>query len=620
MNHEELEQYIWQYTEEEIRAKSYMESQTPETGRQLQDERQTFRKLDSDTYLFESSRFMEAGEKIVVSRQDRFRTVCPHKHDYIELCYVWEGECRQSIEGKEVITRKGDICIFDTQAVHSIEAAGAGDILINILMRKEVFDSAFLSRMTRMGIVSEFLADAVTRNRKKEHYLYFPSHRSERIRQIMEQILLEYFTADLGMEEILESYLIILFTELLRLLRDISIEKKSVSNDVQILELLAYIEEHYETCTLKYIDKSVDLSNNTINFNKTFYKTIHRRVFMLQQIMTKPGEIIFEEVPVPEVGADQVKVKIMNIGICGSDIHVYHGKHPFTSYPVTQGHEVSGEIVELGADVTGLSVGQKVTIEPQVTCGKCHPCRHGKYNLCEELKVMGFQTTGTASEYFVVDASKITPIPQEMSYEEGAMIEPLAVAVHGVKQMGDVSGMDIVVIGAGPIGNLVAQTAKGMGARKVMITDVSDLRLAKAKECGIDVCVNTREKDFGEAMVEAFGPNKADVIYDCAGNNITMGQAIKYARKGSVIVLVAVFASMTEIDLAVANDHELDIKSTMMYRHEDYVDAIRLVNEDKVHLRPLISKSFAFRDFKKAYEYIDANRETTMKVLINVQE
>ena len=262
MNHEELEQYIWQYTEEEIRAKSYMESQTPETGRQLQDERQTFRKLDSDTYLFESSRFMEAGKKIVVSRQDRFRTVCPHKHDYIELCYVWEGECRQSIEGKEVITRKGDICIFDTQAVHSIEAAGAGDILINILMRKEVFDSAFLSRMTRMGIVSEFLADAVTRNRKKEHYLYFPSHRSERIRQIMEQILLEYFTADLGMEEILESYLIILFTELLRLLRDISIEKKSVSNDVQILELLAYIEEHYETCTLKEMGKAFGMHGN----------------------------------------------------------------------------------------------------------------------------------------------------------------------------------------------------------------------------------------------------------------------------------------------------------------------------------------------------------------------
>lgn len=341
---------------------------------------------------------------------------------------------------------------------------------------------------------------------------------------------------------------------------------------------------------------------------------------MLQQIMTQPGEIIFKEVPIPEVKDNQVMIKIMNIGICGSDIHVYHGKHPFTSYPVTQGHEVSGEITELGKDVKGLYIGQKVTIEPQVYCGKCYPCRHGKYNLCEELKVMGFQTTGTASEFFVTDASKVTPIPEEISFEEGAMIEPLAVAVHGVKQVGDVTGMNIVVIGAGPIGNLVAQSAKGMGAAKVMVTDVSSLRLKKAEECGIDICVNTMEKDFGEALEEAFGPDKADIIYDCAGNNITMGQAIKYARKGSVIVLVAVFAGMAEIDLAVANDHELDIKSTMMYRHDDYIDAIRLVNEKKVQLKPLISKTFPFKEYLKAYKYIDDNRETTMKVIINVQE
>lgn len=341
---------------------------------------------------------------------------------------------------------------------------------------------------------------------------------------------------------------------------------------------------------------------------------------MLQQVMTEPGVIQFQEVELPEVGENQVMVKIMNIGICGSDIHVYHGEHPFTSYPVTQGHEVSGVITEVGSSVTGLAKGQKVTIEPQVFCGECYPCRHGKYNLCENLKVMGFQTTGTASEYFAVDASKITRIPEDMPYEEGAMIEPLAVAVHGVKQMGDVKGMKIAVLGAGPIGNLVAQAAKGLGASSVMITDVSDLRLAKAKECGVDVCINTKEKDFGESMVEAFGPDKADVIYDCAGNNITMGQAIKYARKGSVIVLVAVFAGMASIDLAVANDHELDIKSTMMYRHDDYVDAIRLAEEGKVHLKPLISEKFAFKDYQKAYEYIDANRETTMKVIIDVQE
>lgn len=302
---------------------------------------------------------------------------------------------------------------------------------------------------------------------------------------------------------------------------------------------------------------------------------------MLQQVMTAPGEIEFREVPVPEPEENQVLVKIRKIGVCGSDIHVYHGEHPFTSYPVTQGHEVSGEIEKLGSGVKGWKAGQNVTIQPQVVCGKCYPCRHGKYNLCEELKVMGFQTTGVASDYFAVDAAKVTPLPEEMSFDEGAMIEPLAVAVHAVKRAGNVEGAKIAVLGAGPIGILVAQTAKGLGAERVMITDVSDLRLEKAKECGADFCINTKTKNFGEAMVENFGPDKADVIYDCAGNNITMGQAIQYARKGSTIILVAVFAGTAQIDLAVLNDHELDLNTSMMYRNEDYLDAIRLVKEKR---------------------------------------
>ncbi len=339
---------------------------------------------------------------------------------------------------------------------------------------------------------------------------------------------------------------------------------------------------------------------------------------MLQQVMTEPGKIEFRDIPVPEPKQGEALIKIMEIGVCGSDIHVYHGTHPFTSYPVTQGHEVSGLVEKLGPGVDGLTVGQKVTIQPQVVCGQCWPCRHGKYNLCESLKVMGFQTTGAASEYFCADARKVTPLPEEMSLDEGAMIEPLAVAVHAVRRAGDVHGRDICVLGAGPIGILVAQTAKGLGARKVMVTDVSALRLEKAKECGADVCVNTGEHDFGEAFVNCFGPDKADVIYDCAGNNVTMGQAIQYARKGSTIILVAVFAGLAQVDLAVLNDHELDLNTSMMYRSEDYEKAIELVKEGKVRLKPLISKHFAFRDYLEAYHYIDKNRESTMKVLIDV--
>lgn len=339
---------------------------------------------------------------------------------------------------------------------------------------------------------------------------------------------------------------------------------------------------------------------------------------MLQQVMTAPGQIEFREVQKPRAAPGEVVVKIMRIGVCGSDIHVWHGEHPFTSYPVTQGHEVSGEITEIGAGVTGFSVGRRVTIQPQVVCGECYPCRHGKYNLCEKLKVMGFQTTGVASEYFAVDAEKVTPLPAGMSFDAGAMIEPLAVAVHAVRKFGDVTGKSVAVLGAGPIGILVAEAAKGMGAKSVLITDISDVRLEKAKDCGVDFCVNTKQKDFGAALIEAFGPDKADVIYDCAGNDVTMGQAIRDARKGSTIILVAVFASIAKVDLAVLNDHELDLNTTMMYRNEDYLEAIRLVEKGAVQLLPLITKHFAFTDYAEAYRYIDENRETTMKVIIDV--
>lgn len=341
---------------------------------------------------------------------------------------------------------------------------------------------------------------------------------------------------------------------------------------------------------------------------------------MLQQVMTAPGVIEFRETPRPIAAEGQVLVRIMRIGICGSDIHVYHGKHPFTRYPVTQGHEVSGRIEAVGSGVEGLSVGQKVTIEPQVCCGHCYPCTHGKYNLCEELKVMGFQTTGTASEYFAVDAAKVTPLPETMSYDEGAMIEPLAVTVHAAKRFPELKGARVAILGCGPIGILLMQSCKALGAASILVTDVSDYRLSVARSVGADYAVNTGETDMEQALRDAFGSDKADVIYDCAGSDITMGQAIRCARKGSTIVLVAVFSKLASVDLAVLNDHELDLNTSMMYRHEDYVDAIRLVSEGKVQLRPLMSRHFAFRDYLKAYQYIDENREMTMKVIIDVQE
>lgn len=198
------------------------------------------------------------------------------------------------------------------------------------------------------------------------------------------------------------------------------------------------------------------------------------------------------------------------------------------------------------------------------------------------------------------------------------MLEPLAVTVHAAKRFPDLKGAKAVVLGCGPIGILLIQSLKALGAAQVLATDISDGRLALAKSLGADYIVNTAQHDFGAAVTEAFGPDKADVIYECAGTDTTMDQAIQNARKGSTIILVAVFGQRANVDLAKLNDSELDLNSSMMYRHEDYVEAIRLVNEGKIQLKPLQTAHFAFEDYQAAYQFIDDNREKTMKVIIDV--
>lgn len=341
---------------------------------------------------------------------------------------------------------------------------------------------------------------------------------------------------------------------------------------------------------------------------------------MKQAVMTAPGRIEFRDVPTPTPKDGEVLIKMMRIGVCGSDIHVYHGKHPYTSYPVVQGHEVSGEIAGLGPGVGGFKPGDKVTVQPQVVCGKCYSCTHGSYHICDELKVMGFQTTGMASEYFAVDAKKVLKLPDGMSLDKGAMVEPLAVAVHALGRAGGISGKKVLVLGAGPIGNLVAQAAKGLGADKVMITDISDYRLGVAKECGADFCVNTGSNELAPEILKNFGPDKADLILECIGINTTMDQAVSNARKGTDIIVVGVFGMKASVDLGFVQDRELRLIGTAMYQERDYIRAIELIEAGRISLEPLITDHFEFDDYLEAYRYIEEKKDKTLKVIIKIQD
>ena len=153
---------------------------------------------------------------------------------------------------------------------------------------------------------------------------------------------------------------------------------------------------------------------------------------MRQATMTAPGTIEFDEVPAPPAAPGTVRLRVQRIGVCGSDVHVYHGKHPFTPYPVVQGHEFSAVVEAVGSGVTGIAVGDRVTATPQEVCGSCRPCLRGDYHICDSLKVRGFQAPGCAQDLFVTEADKVVPLPSTFSFEQGAFVEPVVSGARGV--------------------------------------------------------------------------------------------------------------------------------------------------------------------------------------------
>lgn len=341
---------------------------------------------------------------------------------------------------------------------------------------------------------------------------------------------------------------------------------------------------------------------------------------MLQAVLQGAKNIEFCEVPVPEPGEGQVLIKVKRIGVCGSDIHVYHGKHKYAIFPLVQGHEGSGVVIKAGPGVKSLAAGDLVTLRPQLFCGECLLCRQGRYNLCEQYKVIGVLggTTGMASDYFLTDVSKLHKLPESMGYDAGAMIEPAAVALHSVKMAGDVKGGKVLVIGAGPIGNLVAQAAKALGAAAVMITDINPIRLALAEKCGVDFCVDTSKTDLETAILANFGSDRADVIIDCAGIPKILEQLVHSARRGTNIVLVGNYYDAVPVELGLVQRREINLVGVMNYTAKDYEEVIRLIDAGKIKVNELITNHFDLKDYAKAYDYIDANSNSVMKVLIDV--
>lgn len=341
-------------------------------------------------------------------------------------------------------------------------------------------------------------------------------------------------------------------------------------------------------------------------------------MIVIQAKMTDLKTIVIEEAPKPEPGPREVLIKVAVAGICGSDLHAFEGKHPFVKPPIVLGHEFSGMIVELGDEVEGeyYQVGQRVTVEPSITCGQCYNCRNGRYNICDKLQVIGSQISGGYATYVKVPAANVLPLGDDLTFEDGAMIEPLAVAVHAGHLGKVMPGDHIAIIGAGTIGLLLAQVAKAKGA-KVAISDIVDSRLELAAQLGVDACINPTQANIEEEL-KKFAPNGADIIFECVGSSFTLRQSIEIARKGSRVVIVGVAEGDVSLPVHYIQDRELEILGDLMYTRKDFDEALKLVRTGQVNLNPLITKSFPLVEANEAFEYVLANPKNTLKVFLVV--
>jgi L-iditol 2-dehydrogenase len=306
-------------------------------------------------------------------------------------------------------------------------------------------------------------------------------------------------------------------------------------------------------------------------------------------VLYAPGEIRIEERPVPTPGTREVLVEVASVGICGSDVHYYeHGRigSRVVTEPLVLGHEASGRVVALGPGASRHRAGDRVCIEPGVPCGRCRECRAGHYNLCPDMRFLGTPPVdGSLTNYVAVPEDFAFGLPPSISDEAGALIEPLAVAVWACGKARISAGHRVLVTGAGPIGLLVAQTARALGATEVAITDVSPARLASARRFGFEQAIDvtrTSPRDMGLEV---------DALIECSGRGAALQDAISVLRPAGVVVLVGMGEDQISLPLELIQQRELWVTGTFRYAGV-YPAAIALAAQGRVDLEAMVTGRF----------------------------
>ncbi|MFC5702641.1 zinc-binding dehydrogenase [Cohnella faecalis] len=334
------------------------------------------------------------------------------------------------------------------------------------------------------------------------------------------------------------------------------------------------------------------------------------------------GEKLMEvqEAARPAIKANEVLVENEVCGICGSDLHIYGGNHPVLKPPVSMGHEFAGRVVEVGADVRSIRIGDYVCAIPGVGCGKCEPCQAGKFNLCRELKVIGGLYPGGFAEYTAVPEYNIVKIPELFSATDGAMVESAAVAVHAVSRMKSVEGKKIAVLGAGPIGLLIIQVLKAFGAKLVVASDPIESRRDIASRLGADIVIDPTKENVEERIQAEVGGIGLDGAFDVAGIELTLGQALAVTKNGGEIVITALFSKDPVFPMKMLQRAEKTLLGTQMYVKQDFETAIQLMQENKIKIDEMVTHRFDLDQISEAFKLATSGAHHVGKMVIDVKK
>ncbi|RAN99135.1 zinc-dependent alcohol dehydrogenase [Micromonospora noduli] len=316
-------------------------------------------------------------------------------------------------------------------------------------------------------------------------------------------------------------------------------------------------------------------------------------------------------------GPGQVRIEVAYTGICGTDLHIYHGDMDArVGDSAIIGHEMSGRIAAVGEGVTGWNIGQAVTVMPTRPCGRCAACRHGNSHVCHAMNFLGIDSPGAMQSSWTVPVELVLPLPEELPLDHAALVEPVAVAVHDVRR-GNVTADDqVVVVGGGPVGVLIATVARGRGAR-VLLVEPDPFRREVAERIGIEA-VDPRATDVVALVNDRTDGAGADIAFEVSGSPAGVTTAVDVLTTRGRLVMVAIHPQPREVNLHRFFWRELELLGARLYQRDDMVEAIRLVASGAIPARQLISRVEPVEAAGAAFEALEGGG--VMKVLLDVRE